>query len=160
MAAQPKLEIMVSVEHAKWRSKWPTLKRDIPALLRDAGARKELAAPAKGVVSIVLTDDAALRHLNGQFRGKDKPTNVLSFPDSAEPLGGIAVAYETVFREAAEQNKKFVNHAKHMILHGFLHLLGYDHVVKREARLMEGIEIAILTGLGIPNPYVIEKTSA
>lgn len=158
--ARPKLEITVAVEQAKWRSKWPALKREIPALLKRAAAREELKGLPHGVVSIVLTDDAALRRLNSQFRGKDKPTNVLSFPDSREPLGGIAVAYETVFREANEQKKKFVYHSKHLILHGYLHLLGYDHIVKRDARLMEGIETAILTDLGIPDPYVIERTSA
>ena len=115
---------------------------------------------AGGLVSVVLTNDETLQRLNFEFRGKNKPTNVLSFPDSAEPLGGMAVSYQTVLREASEQKKKFISHAKHMILHGFLHLLGYDHVAKREARLMEGIEIAILTDLGIPNPYLIEKTSA
>jgi probable rRNA maturation factor len=82
---------------------------------------------------------------------------VLSFADPVEPLGGIAVSYQTVEREAAAQKKIFTNHAKHMILHGFLHLLGHDHQVRKAARLMEGIEIAILDGLGIPNPYLIEK---
>jgi probable rRNA maturation factor len=155
-----KLQIAVSVECAAWRTKWPTFKRDIPALLRVAGSRDDVSAAADAVVSIVLTDDQALKQLNRQFRGKNRPTNVLSFPDAIEPLGGIAVAYQTVLREAVDQNKKFVNHAKHMILHGFLHLLGHDHVIKKEARLMEGIEIAILRDLGIPNPYLIEKSSA
>src|SRR6185436_14148342 len=127
-----------------WARKWPTLKRDIAVLLKRAGAHEAIKGPAHGVVSIVLTSDAALRRLNRQFRKTDKPTNVLAFPDSIEPLGGIAVAYQTVFREASEQKKKFVHHAKHMILHGYLHLLGYDHGVLREARLMEGIETAIL----------------
>ena len=158
--ARAKLEITVAVEHAAWKTRWPTLRRDISGLIKLAAVRATGDGPASGVVSVVLTDDAALKRLNRQFRGKNKPTNVLSFPDSAEPLGGIAVAYETVFREASGQKKKFIDHAKHMILHGFLHLLGYDHVVKREARLMEGIETAILTDLGIPNPYLIEKTSA
>jgi probable rRNA maturation factor len=157
---RPNLEISISIEHAAWKAKWPAAKRDIAGLLNGTGTRGVLRVPVEGVVSIVLTNNAALRRLNRQFRQKDKATNVLSFPDSLEPLGGIAVAYETVLGEAVEQKKKFVNHAKHMILHGFLHLLGYDHAVKREARLMEGIEIAILTDLGIPNPYVIEKTSA
>lgn len=157
---RPKLEIAVSVEHPAWKKKWPQAKRDISDLLRAAARREEVRPAPGGVVSVVLADDAALRRLNRTFRGKDKPTNVLSFPDVAEPLGGMAVGYQTVISEAKEQNKQFVNHAKHMILHGFLHLLGYDHILKRDARLMEGIEIAILTDLGIPNPYLIEKTSA
>jgi probable rRNA maturation factor len=158
--AKPKLEIIVSVEHAAWKKKWPGLKRDITALLKGAACRDEVKPAPGGLVSVVLTDDETLQRLNLEFRGKNQPTNVLSFPDSAEPLGGMAVSYQTVLREASEQKKKFIGHAKHMILHGFLHLLGYDHVAKREARLMEGIEIAILTDLGIPNPYLIEKTSA
>ena len=100
-----------------------------------------------------LSDDRRLAALNLQFRGKDKPTNVLSFPDDDLPPGGIAVAFETVIREAKAQGKTFVNHAKHMILHGFLHLHGFDHIKMREARLMEGLETAILGGMGIPNPY-------
>jgi probable rRNA maturation factor len=155
-----KLQIAVSVEHAAWKTRWPTFKRDIAALLRSAAIRHDLSAATAGVVSIVLTNDQALAQLNRQFRGKNRPTNVLSFPDAIEPLGGIAVAYQTVLREAVEQDKRFVNHAKHMILHGFLHLLGHDHIIKRDARLMEGIEIAILRDLGIPNPYLIEKSSA
>jgi probable rRNA maturation factor len=157
---QPKLEITVAIEHRGWKTKWPRARAEIGALLREAGRPNDVKPIPAGVVSIVLTNDETLQRLNRQFRGKDKATNVLSFPDSAEPLGGIAVSYQTVFREASEQKKKFIHHAKHMILHGFLHLLGYDHVVKREARLMEGIEIAILTDLGIPNPYSIEKPSA
>ena len=158
--AAPRLEISVAVEHPGWKKKWPQAKRDIALLLKVAAVRDEVRPRPGGLVSVVLADDATLKRLNHQFRGKDKPTNVLSFPDLAEPLGGMALAYQTVFSEAKEQNKRFVNHAKHMILHGFLHLLGYDHIYKRDARLMEGIEIAILTDLGIPNPYLIEKTSA
>ena len=129
-------------------------------MLKAAAAHPGLASPAEGVVGVVLADDEGLRRLNRQFRGKDRPTNVLSFPDAAEPLGGIALACETVSREAKEQHKHFVNHAKHLILHGFLHLLGYDHVSKKEASLMEQAEIAILSDVGIPNPYLIEKSSA
>jgi probable rRNA maturation factor len=80
----------------------------------------------------------------------------LSFPDPAAPLGGIALALETIRREAKGQNKSFANHAKHLILHGFLHLLDYDHVDRRDARLMEQVEIAILKQMGLPNPYFAE----
>jgi probable rRNA maturation factor len=82
-----------------------------------------------------------------------KPTNVLSFPDQEVPYGGIALAFETVGREAQQQGKSFINHSKHMILHGFLHLLGYDHIQPGAARLMEGLEIAILSDMNISNPY-------
>ena len=108
-------------------------------------------------MAVLLANDEALRELNARFRGKDKPTNVLSFPDKALPPGGIAVAFETVEREARAQGKEFINHSKHMILHGFLHLLGYDHETAKGARLMEGLETAILSGMGIPDPYVIWK---
>jgi probable rRNA maturation factor len=156
-----KIELSVVVDKPTWRKTWPSLKTDIAELLRVAANHPDLVAKSVGVVSIVLADDETLRRLNREFRGKDRPTNVLSFADPSEPLGGIAVAYETVARETLAQNKKFVNHCKHMILHGFLHLLGYDHVAKKATRLMEEIEIAILRDVGIPNPYVIEtKPSA
>ena len=130
--------------------------RPPPPQQRAGRPRSQARMPAI-VVTVVLADDATLRRLNRAFRGKDRATNVLSFGDAVEPLGGIALSYQTVEREAKAQGKLFLNHAKHMILHGFLHLLGHDHVVKKAARLMEGIEIAILEDLGIPNPYLIEK---
>ena len=120
-------------------------------------------AVADGVdvgLAVVFASDARLRALNAKFRGKDKPTNVLAFENPAAPLGGIALAFETVFREAKAQRKTFVNHSKHLILHGFLHLAGYDHHSARAARLMEGLEIAILSDMGIPNPYVLRSTRA
>lgn len=157
---RPKIEVTIAVEHPQWRKKWPSLRRDAAHLLAAAAAHPDLKARARGVVALVLTNNRTLRRLNRQFRGKDRPTNVLSFEDQTEPLGGIAVAYETVAAECREQDKVFVNHAKHMILHGFLHLLGHDHTTKGEARLMEQVEIAILRDVGIPNPYVIETKSS
>ena len=111
-------------------------------------------------VAVVFASDARLRALNAKFRGKDKPTNVLAFENPAAPLGGIALAFETVSREAKAQRKTFVNHSKHLILHGFLHLAGYDHHTARDARLMEGLEIAILSDMGIPNPYTVSAARA
>lgn len=111
-------------------------------------------------VSLVFADDAAIQRLNAQYRDKDKPTNVLSFPaartDSAAfgpLLGDIVLARETVAREAAEENLPFKHHLTHLLIHGFLHLLGYDHEQDDEAALMEGLETAILAGLGIADPY-------
>jgi probable rRNA maturation factor len=128
--------------------------------VREAALRPELSGAA-GEVAVVFADDARLRGLNARFRGKDKATNVLSFGDPGNPLGGIALAFETVLAEAKVQNKSFINHSKHLILHGFLHLLGYDHENRRCARLMEGLEIAILSDMGIPNPYLLRtKTRA
>ena len=111
---------------------------------------------SRGEVSVFLADDGALQLLNRDWRGKDCPTNVLSFPaakNEAGLLGDIALAAETVAREAAEQGKSFEAHATHLIVHGFLHLLGYDHEVEEEAAAMEERERAILAALGLPDPY-------
>jgi probable rRNA maturation factor len=109
-------------------------------------------------VSLLFCDDAAIRALNRQFRGQDKPTNVLSFPapdpiETAPFLGDIAIARETVAREALEQGKSLGQHCRHMIVHGFLHLLGYDHEDDEEAEAMEAMEIRILRRLGVDDPY-------
>ena len=110
-------------------------------------------------------DDAAIQILNRDYRNKDKPTNVLSFPmfnamseispQSGEiPLGDIFIAFETIKREATEQGKPLADHFTHMLVHGFLHLLGFDHITDAEAAVMESLEIKILKGLSIPNPYM------
>ncbi len=105
--------------------------------------------------SVLLADDAALQALNRQWRGKDKPTNVLSFPapDGAGTLGDIAIAYETVAREAHEQGKTIADHATHLLVHGLLHLLGYDHEADSDAAEMEGLERDILARLDVSDPY-------
>lgn len=155
------IRVETRIEHAGWRRSWPKAAAEAKALILKAAASRSLKPVAKGEVAIVFADDATLKDLNARFRGKDKPTNVLSFPDETLPLGGIALAFETISAEAGAQNKTFVNHAKHMILHGFLHLLGHDHERTGPRRLMEGLEIAILSDMGIPNPYVVEtKTRA
>ena len=113
-------------------------------------------APADGDVVILLTDDPNIRELNRNHRGKDRPTNVLSFPaaPSAAPhLGDLALAYETCAREAAEQGKSLEHHLQHLVAHGVLHLLGWDHMTEAEAEAMEGRERLILAGLGAPDPY-------
>jgi probable rRNA maturation factor len=115
-----------------------------------------VSVPSAGEVALIFDSDERLKALNLEFRGKHRPTNVLSFPDSECPVGGLAVAFETVRREAQAQRKTFINHSKHMILHGFLHLLGYNHNRSREARLMEALEIAILSDMGISNPYTLK----
>ena len=121
-------------------------------------------------VSVELTDDAAQQHLNRIHRGIDKPTNVLSFsgnlPGAGEPaempvlLGDIVLAHETVLREAAEQGKKPGDHLSHLIIHGMLHLLGHDHILPDDARIMEDLEIVMLADLGIDNPYEIAADTA
>jgi probable rRNA maturation factor len=117
------------------------------------GGRSEL--------SVVFTDDAHVRELNAGWRGKDKPTNVLSFPafpasgGGALPpmLGDIVLAAETVAREAALESKPLENHISHLVIHGLLHLLGYDHETETEAEAMEAIERIALARLAIPDPY-------
>lgn len=105
-------------------------------------------------VSVVLSNDKEVQALNKTFRHKDKPTNVLSFPsDLVEELGDIILAYETVMKEATESHIPLLNHTRHLIIHGFLHLLGYDHEEEKEAEKMEAMEIKILKSLNIKNPY-------
>ena len=109
-------------------------------------------------VSVVLCDDAEIRRLNKQWRGKDKATNVLSFPPPPGPgadrhRGDIVIAFETVAREAVEERKPFDAHLAHMVVHGYLHLAGYDHESDPEAEEMEQLEREILSTLGIADPY-------
>ncbi|QQA43316.1 rRNA maturation RNase YbeY [Pelagovum pacificum] len=121
-------------------------------------------------ISILACDDARIAGLNGEFRGKDRATNVLSWPseeraafaagetplapDPADPeLGDIAIAYETCEQEARDAEKPLQDHVLHLLIHGTLHLLGYDHVRDLDADLMEGLEVEILGKLGLPNPY-------
>jgi probable rRNA maturation factor len=126
-----------------------------------AGARRNAGGPA--TLALVLTDDAEQQRLNRTYRGKDAPTNVLAFAlsDPAMPqaagapllLGDVVLAFETVAREAAEQGKKLEDHLRHLVVHGVLHLLGFDHQTDTDAAIMEAREVAILTGLGVPDPY-------
>jgi probable rRNA maturation factor len=112
---------------------------------------------AQGEVSVLLTDDAGVQALNRAWRKIDKPTNVLSFPAARAGgplLGDIAIAYETLAREAAAENKPVLHHLAHLAVHGFLHLLGYDHQTDSQADVMEGLERAALARLDIADPYV------
>ena len=111
-------------------------------------------------VSVMLADDAQIRELNRTWRNKDKPTNVLSFPAPEQPgaegprhLGDIALAYETLVRESEEESKALADHFAHLIVHGVLHLLGYDHEIEAEAEIMEALEVKALATLGIADPY-------
>jgi len=128
----------------------------------DAAAATAPAKIAGAELAVMLTDDAAIKDLNRSFRGVDKPTNVLSFPapptpgeDAGAPrqLGDIAIAFETTRAEAIAEGKPFAHHLSHLAVHGFLHLIGYDHESDAEAETMEGLEREILARLGIPDPY-------
>jgi len=121
-------------------------------------------------VNVILSDDARVKVLNRDYRGKDRPTNVLSFPQmdmrrfhrsalegfppaAPVPIGDVILAYKTISRECGEQGKTLENHTIHLIVHGVLHLLGYDHMRKSEAEEMERLECDILSALGYPDPY-------
>ena len=123
-------------------------------------------------ISVVLVDDATQRILNETWRDKDRPTNVLSFPATdtvagalPQPefpgvpltLGDISIAFETVKTEAQVQGKSLNDHLVHLVVHGVLHLLGYDHVVETDAAAMEALEIAILSGIGVTDPYNVNN---
>jgi probable rRNA maturation factor len=124
-------------------------------------ALKQSKARIKGAaeISILLTNDEEQHELNKQWRGKDSSTNVLSFPQ-IEPfgpvvgiLGDITLARETLEREAADQGVSFADHFTHLVVHGFLHILGYDHMTDKEALQMESLETQILASLGVDDPY-------
>jgi len=142
-----------------WRKALP----NAPALCRRAASAALAAIPSKkprgaprGAIAIALADDRALRELNHQFRGKNKPTNVLSFPaDEPDQLGDIALALQTLKREAAEQGKSLRAHLIHLVVHGTLHLLGHDHERPGQAKRMEDLERKVLAGLGLPDPYIL-----
>ncbi len=138
----------------------------------EAVVHRAIAAAAESVdtdvgdaeLAIMLTDDAGIRTLNSNWRGIDKPTNVLSFPalqptgpvgpdDAPRMLGDIAIAYQTTRKEADDEQKPFDHHLSHLAIHGFLHLIGHDHEKDGEAEAMEALERQILAQLGIPDPY-------
>jgi probable rRNA maturation factor len=153
-----KLSLDISVPSPLWR-RVPRAR----AIARKtmAAAAAESGGPSDGNVSLCLTDDAALRALNLSWRGIDKPTNVLSFPSARgrpgeTTLGDIALAYETLAREAEDMNALLVDHYRHLLVHGFLHLVGYDHQTDVEAERMEALETRILTRLGVGDPYARE----
>jgi probable rRNA maturation factor len=119
----------------------------------------EISQPSE--LAVMLCDDAAMRELNTRWRRRPEPTNVLSFPAAGrtEALGDIAIAYETTAREAEAEDKAFADHLAHLAVHGFLHLLGYDHQSDTEAAAMERLEAAILARLGVADPYAKDGTA-
>jgi len=163
------MPVEVNVEAAQWGDPAAMIESAVGATLRHLGHD-----PAAFEVSVLACDDARIRTLNAQFRGQDRPTNVLSWPaedlsaetagglpgppapgtaDDPSELGDIALAHETCAREAAEQGKRLPDHAAHLVVHSVLHLLGYDHEHSEDGHLMEKTETAILAQMGITNPY-------
>lgn len=140
--------ITLLVEDRNWRSH-----RGIQAKLTRAAEAARRSTRLKGGFSILLADDRRLRALNRDFRRKDKPTNVLSFPSNGDYAGDIAIAYGVTKKEAKAAGKAFADHASHLVVHGVLHLAGYDHERAGDARLMEPLEVKILKRLGIADPY-------
>ncbi len=149
------MNLDIEIEHEGWQA---------IAGLEDL-SRRAASAVLKDdarAVTLLFSDDEEIRVLNREWRGQDKPTNVLSFPAATDmampegepvPLGDIILAYEPVAREAAEQGKSLADHTVHLIVHGILHLLGYDHEDEAEAEDMEARERVILATLGIADPY-------
>lgn len=164
------VNIELSVEEPAWKELWNT--QLIEQALNAAGSCMPDNHPFHIIsnnyeISITLCNDDFIQNINKEWRDKDKATNVLSFPQFedieseaamfpegvAPPIGDIFIAYETVEREAKEQEKSFNDHSVHMLIHGFLHLLGYDHIDDEEAEIMESLEVHILRSLNIDNPY-------
>lgn len=179
----PSTEIAVVVEDPAW---WETLQEAAEvarnaahAALRqrchaidgsaDAGVRRT-DSPTASELTVVLADDRLLRRLNREFRGQDRATNVLSFagldaptvdqPEMPRLLGDVVLARETIFKEAQAQNKAPGEHLSHLVVHGVLHLLGFDHKTEAQAKSMETVECAALAGLGIADPYRARRASS
>jgi len=150
------VQIEVIVRSTRWRRR-PTAKTVVKTAVLAAA---KAVSTARGELAIVLTDDSAIQALNHDWRGKNAPTNVLSFPAAAGKtaaaspyIGDIVIAYQTISREAVAEGKPFNHHLAHLAIHGFLHLLGHDHENDRDADKMERLERKILKRLAIPDPY-------
>lgn len=141
--------ITLLIEDPKWRTH-----RGLQARLKTAAEAARKAGKLRGEFTVLLTSDKALRALNRDFRGKDKATNVLSFPSGDGYAGDIAMAYGVTSKEARAAGKRFADHAAHLVVHGVLHLAGHDHEAPADAKVMEPLEVKILARLGITDPYV------
>lgn len=156
------IALELSIEAQGW-NEVPDAEALIQHALEAAERKAGLQLAPEAEVSVLLCDDATIQELNANWRGKNTPTNVLSFP-AAVPgklaeralLGDIAIAWETTAREASAEGKPVTNHLTHLAVHGFLHLVGFDHERAADAEIMEGLETNILAGLGIPDPYAGE----
>jgi probable rRNA maturation factor len=170
VTAAPRIDIDVALPCRRWKRALPDAADRAEAAARAAflGARQR---PAYAEISLVLADDATVRALNRRWRKRDSATNVLSFASAAPRtptlprkgdaaptlLGDVVLAYETIAREAEEQGKKFADHFAHLVTHGVLHLLGFDHVEDAQARRMEALERRVLARLGVADPYRVRE---
>ena len=162
--------IPIAVQALAWQERLP----DVESRVRRAAEACLSAArcpDGEVEISIALADDATQQKLNRDYRGRDAPTNVLSFAASADGngadpaagptlLGDVVLAYETVSREARDQGKSLSDHLSHLVVHGVLHLLGYDHEADADAEEMERLEVAVLDRLGVADPYVLRDRDA
>jgi len=168
-----KVSIHLDTASAKWKRAFYGMNIRIQKAAEAAflNAKKPSAfARRKFEIAIILTDDATVKSLNNDYRGINKPTNVLSFPQinmenfkktaldifpasMPVPLGDVVLGFQTIQRETREQKKTLENHTVHLIVHGVLHLLGYDHMRLKDAKIMEKLECDILKALGYPDPY-------
>jgi probable rRNA maturation factor len=153
-------QIDIMIACAGWASALP----DAKGIAWRAARAALSAARSRGGLCIVLSGNAEVRALNRDWRGKDKPTNVLSFPAGdklqLQALGDVILAFETVLQEAHRQGKPPRHHLSHLVVHGVLHLLGYDHEIAREAKRMERLERQILARLGVADPYRVRAMPA
>lgn len=168
--SNPDVAIEVALRSARWRRHLPDAARRAKtaarAALAAAAVRRRIGG-ANAELSLVLADDGTVRTLNRLWRGCDRPTNVLSFPASSGRiaagapllLGDVVLAFETVAREAQAQGKPLAHHLAHLVTHGVLHLVGFDHEEDRAARRMESLERRILAGLSIADPYRERRTA-
>ena len=147
------MDIDIAIRDENWVSVTADLEGVIGAAINQI--QDILDSPKLGELSIALVNDADIQVLNRDYRHKDRATNVLSFPQEGPLLGDIVLALETVQREAAEKSISLEHHITHLLIHGFLHLQGYDHETDETARKMEALEISALAALNIDNPYEI-----
>lgn len=147
--------------------RWHALQRAEAIAGRAVKAAAGAAPNSGGEIAVVLTSDAKIQTLNAQYRGKDRPANVLSFPSNPagwpagmepRPLGDVVIAYETMMREAEAEGKAPEHHFAHLVVHGVLHLLGFDHQTDAAADAMEACERRVLAGLGIADPYAAAQS--
>ncbi|MEC5289561.1 rRNA maturation RNase YbeY [Aurantimonas sp. C2-6-R+9] len=156
------LTVALSIEATEWEAAGLG---DVSAMAHGVFAatagRIGLPEDLQSEIAVTLADDETVRAANAEWRGKDRPTNILSFPmanlapgDRPGPLcGDLLLAFQTVQREARAEGKRLADHFRHLLVHGFLHLMGFDHIDEAEAEAMETLEIAILADLGIADPY-------